>query len=162
MSVSGEPHALYVADDSGRTDVLKRVLESSGFTVDVVSPHEFTTELADLRSSAVVILNNVSADDLSITRMELIENYVRDLGKGLVVIGGDRAFGMGGYHGTPLERVLPVEMTPQKRKESLALMFVFDTSGSMANYVGADQKIQLAIEGIRGACASLIRMTRRV
>ena len=155
VSVSGQPHALYVADDSGETDVLKGVLKSSGFAVDVVSPHEFTTELADLRSSAVVILNNVSADDLSITRMELIESYVRDLGKGLVVIGGDRAFGMGGYHGTPLERVLPVEMTPRQRKESLALMFVFDTSGSMANYVGADQKIQLAIEGIRAGVREL-------
>lgn len=155
VSVGGQPHALYVADNSGQTDALMRVLKSNGFAVDVVSPNKITTELADLRSSAVVILNNVSADDLSITRMELIESYVRNLGKGLVVIGGDRAFGMGGYHGTPLERVLPVEMTPRQRKESLALMFVFDTSGSMANYVGADQKIQLAIEGIRAGVREL-------
>ena len=155
VSVSGQPHALYVADDSGQTDVLKHVLKSGSFAVDVVSPHEFTTELADLRNSAVVILNNVSADDLSITRMELIESYVRDLGKGLVVIGGERAFGMGGYQSTALERVLPVDMTPKQRKESLVLMFVVDTSGSMANYVGADQKIQLAIEGIRAGVREL-------
>ena len=155
VSVGGQPHVLYVEGDSGQTDVLQRVLKSSGFAVDVVSPHEFTTELADLRSSAVVILNNVSADDLSDSRMDLIESYVRDLGKGLVVIGGERAFGMGGYHDTPLERALPVEMTPRQRKESMALMFVIDTSGSMANYVGADQKIQLAIEGIRAGVREL-------
>ncbi|MDE0041923.1 MAG: glutamine amidotransferase, partial [Candidatus Poribacteria bacterium] len=103
----------------------------------------------------VVILSNVSADDFSNAQMELIESYVCDLGKGLVVIGGEHAFGMGGYHGTALERVLPVDMTPKQRKESLALMFVIDTSGSMANYVGADQKIQLAIEGIRAGVREL-------
>ena len=155
VNVCGQTRVLYVEDDAGQTEVLKLILESSGLAVDVVSPHEITTELADLQSSAVVILSNVSADDLSNARMDLIESYVRDLGKGLVVIGGDRSFGMGGYHGTPLERVLPVEMTPKQRKESLALMFVIDTSGSMANYVGADQKIQLAIEGIRAGVREL-------
>ncbi len=155
VSVSGHPQALYIKGDSGQTDALVQVLESSGFVVDVASPHEFATELADLQSSAAVILNNVSADDLSSSQMDLIESYVRDLGKGLVVIGGDHAFGMGGYHGTALERVLPVDMTPKQRKESLALMFVIDTSGSMANYVGADQKIQLAIEGIRAGVREL-------
>ena len=155
VSVRGQPRVLYVEGDAGQTGVLQRILESSGFAVDIVSPHEITTELAELQSSAVVILSNVSADDLSNARMDLIESYVRDLGKGLVVIGGDRSFGMGGYHGTPLERVLPVEMTPKQRKESLALMFVIDTSGSMANYVGADQKIQLAIEGIRAGVREL-------
>ena len=155
VSVRGQPRALYVEGDAGQTDVLEHILESNGFAADIVSPHEFTTELADLRSSAVLILSNVSADDLSNDRMDLMESYVRDLGKGLVVIGGERSFGMGGYHGTALERVLPVEMTPKQRKESLALIFVIDTSGSMANYVGADQKIQLAIEGIRAGVREL-------
>ncbi|MDE0505023.1 MAG: VWA domain-containing protein, partial [Candidatus Poribacteria bacterium] len=155
VSVSGKPHILYVAGDAGQTDALRGVLETSGFAVDIALPHELTTELAELRNFAVVILSNVSADDLSKARMDPIESYVRDLGKGLVVIGGERAFGMGGYHDTALERVLPVDMTPKQRKESLALMFVIDTSGSMANYVGADQKIQLAIEGIRAGVREL-------
>ena len=155
VSVGGQPHVLYVEGDAGQAEVLKQVLESSGFVVNVILPHQFTTDLIDLQSSAVVILSNVSADDFANAQMELIEGYVRDLGKGLVVIGGARAFGMGGYHNTPLERVMPVDMTPKQRKESLALMFVIDTSGSMANYVGADQKIQLAIEGIRAGVREL-------
>ena len=87
--------------------------------------------------------------------MEHIESYVRDLGKGLVVIGGDRAFGRGGYHDTPLEQVSPLEMTPRQKKESLALMLVVDASGSMANYIGPDQKIQLALEGVRASIRAL-------
>ena len=118
--------------------------------VEVLSPSEFPTDLVTLQNSDAVILSNVSADELSALQMEHIESYVRDLGKGLVIIGGDRAFGRGGYHETPLEQVSPLEMTPRQKKESLALMLVVDASGSMANYIGPDQKIQLALEG--GAC----------
>ena len=88
VSVGGQPHALYVEGDAGQAEVLKQVLESSGFVVNVILPHQFTTDLIDLQSSAVVILSNVSADDFANAQMELIEGYVRDLGKGLVVIGG--------------------------------------------------------------------------
>ena len=37
-------------------------------------------------------------------------------------------------------RALPVEMTPRERKDTVAIVFVLDTSGSMANYVEARQK----------------------
>jgi Mg-chelatase subunit ChlD len=152
--VSGNPHVLYVEGDIEQAEPLKTVLENN-LLVKVISPAAFPTNLAAMQESDVLILSNVSADDLSVSQMAAIESYVRDLGKGLVVIGGDHAFGKGGYHDTPLERTLPVEMTPRRRKQSLALMFVVDASGSMANYVGADQKIQLAIEGVRAAVRAL-------
>ena len=46
-------------------------------------------------------------------------------------------------------------MTPRERKESVALVFAIDTSGSMANYVGAQKKIELAIEAIRAGIRNL-------
>ena len=73
----------------------------------------------------------------------------------MVVIGGRRAYGPGGYTDTALERTLPVEMTPRERKDAVAIVFVLDTSGSMANYVGPRQKIQLAIEGVRTGIRNL-------
>ncbi len=133
----------------------KTILEENGFVVAVMSPAEMPTELVELQRNDVLILNNVSADALSTEQLQRVENYVRDLGHGLVVIGGDRAFGAGGYTDTALERALPVEMTPRERKDSVALVFVIDTSGSMANYVGTRQKIQLAIEGIRSGIHNL-------
>ena len=153
--VYGTPHILYVEGDAGQADPLKTVLEMNSLAVKVLLPSEFPTDFVVLQNSDAIILSNVSADELSALQMEHIESYVRDLGKGLVVIGGDRAFGRGGYHDTPLEQVSPLEMTPRQKKESLAMMLVVDASGSMANYIGPDQKIQLALEGVRASIRTL-------
>ena len=120
-----------------------------------MSPAEIPTELVALQRSDVLVLSDVSVDSLSSEQLQHIENYVHDLGHGLVVIGGRRAYGPGGYTDTVLERALPVEMTPRERKDAVAIVFVLDTSGSMANYVGARQKIQLAIEGVRTGIRNL-------
>lgn len=153
--VYGTPHILYIERDAGEANALKTVLEMNSLAVEILQPSEFPTDLVTLQNSDTIILSNVSADELSTLQMEHIESYVRDLGKGLVIIGGDRAFGRGGYHDTPLEQVSPLEMTPRQKKESLALMLVVDASGSMANYIGPDQKIQLALEGVRASIRAL-------
>ena len=153
--VYGTPHILYIEGDAGRAETLKAVLEMNSLAVEILRPSEFPTDFVALQNSDAIILSNVSADELSALQMEYIESYVRNLGKGLVVIGGDRAFGRGGYHDTPLEQVLPLEMTPRQKKESLALILVVDASGSMANYIGPDQKIQLALAGVRASIRAL-------
>jgi Mg-chelatase subunit ChlD len=153
--VYGTPHILYIEGDAGRAETLKTVLEMNSLAVEILRPSEFPTDFVALQNSDAIILSNISADELSALQMEHIESYVRDLGKGLVVIGGDRAFGRGGYHDTPLEQALPLEMTPRQKKESLALILVVDASGSMANYIGPDQKIQLALEGVRASIRAL-------
>ena len=155
VTIQDKPHALYVEGDLAHAVALETVLEENGFVVEVISPTEMSTELVELQRSDVLILSNVSAEALSTEQLQNIENYVRDLGHGLVVIGGERAFGPGGYTDTALERALPVEMTPRERKDTVAIVFVLDTSGSMANYVEARQKIGLAIEGVRAGIRNL-------
>ena len=117
--VYGTPHILYIEGDTGRAELLKTVLEMNHLAAEVLSPSEFPTDLVTLQNSDAIILSNVSADELSTLQMEHIKSYVRDLGKGLVIIGGDRAFGRGGYHDTPLEKVSPLEMTPRQKKNPL-------------------------------------------
>ena len=172
VTIQDRPRALYVEGDlahaaisagpvgtvpnyTGYRAELKTVLEENGFVVETISPTEMPTELVELQHSQVLILSNVSAETLSIEQLQSIENYVRDLGHGFVVIGGERAYGPGGYTDTALERTLPVEMTPRERKDAVAIVFVLDTSGSMANYVEARQKIGLAIEGVRAGIRNL-------
>ena len=172
VTIQDKPHALYVEEDltytvaapypvgavsnrTGHRAELKTVLQENGFVVEVISPAEMPAELAELQRSDILILSNVSAETLSTEQMQSIENYVRDLGHGFVVIGGERAYGPGGYTDTALERTLPVEMTPSERKDAVAIVFVLDTSGSMANYVEARQKIGLAIEGVRAGIRNL-------
>ena len=155
VQIQDKPNVLYVEGDFGHKDALKTVLEENGFVVNVLPPAELPAGLVSLQRYDVLILSNVSADMLSSQQMDIIEAYVRDLGHGLVAIGGDNAFGAGDWTDTALERTLPVKMTPRERQESVALVFVIDTSGSMANYVGAQQKIRLAIEGIRAGIRNL-------
>jgi hypothetical protein len=66
------------------------------------------------------------------------------------MIGGENSFGSGGYFDTPIERVLPVEMSPQK-KQSLALILLLDKSGSMANFSGGEQKMAIAVKATKAA-----------
>lgn len=155
VKIQDKPHVLYVESEPAHAEPLKAVLEENGFIVDVISAAEMPTELVALQRSDALILSNIPADALSTQQLNAVENYVRALGHGLVVLGGPRAFGTGGYTDTALERVLPVEMTPRQQQESVALLFVIDTSGSMANYVNARQKIQLAIEGVRAGIRNL-------
>jgi Mg-chelatase subunit ChlD len=78
--------------------------------------------------------------------METIEKYVRDLGGGLLVIGGSQSYGAGGYYRTPLERILPVDMRPPARLDlpHVALLFVLDKSGSMGAGPEGSTKLDLA------------------
>ena len=144
-----QPRILYVEADPAQATHLKTVLEENGFGVEVRKPAEMPMDLIELKRSDALILSNVSAEVLSSEQLQNIENYVQDIGRGLVVIGGEHAYGPGGYTDTVLERILPVEMTPREQKDTVAILFVLDTSGSMANYVdGQRRKIDLAIAGI--------------
>ena len=156
VKIQDKPYALYVEGDPAQTTYLKTVLEENGFEVETTGPEEMPTELVELQRSDILILSNVSADVLSPAQLQNIENYVQDLGHGLVVIGGERAYGPGGYTDTALARVLPVKMTPREQKDTVAVFFVLDTSGSMANYVaGHRRKIDLAIAGISAGIDNL-------
>jgi hypothetical protein len=104
--------------------------------------------LADYNS---VILNNVPATALSNRRMEILQTYVRDLGGGLIVVGGPDTYAPGGYFQTPLEETLPLDMQirDQQRLPQLTLAYVIDRSGSMS-MVGPSgvENIELAKEAI--------------
>ena len=80
--------------------------------------------------------------------MEVARTYVQDLGGGLIMLGGDQSFGLGGYYKTSLEEILPVRSDFEKEKEkpSLAMMLVIDKSGSMGG-----EKIEMAKEAARAA-----------
>ena len=155
VQTQDKPTVLYVEGDFEYADSLKEVLEENGFVVQVIPTTQIPTELVPLQHYDGLILSNVSSDSLSSEQLDIIETYIRDVGHGLVVIGGDRAFGAGGWTDTVLERILPVEMTPRERQESVALVFVIDTSGSMANYAGPQKKIELAIEAIRAGIRNM-------
>jgi len=71
-------------------------------------------------------------------RMLTLKSYVRDHGGGLLVVGGERAFGPGGYARHAARDMLPVRMDLRGKSlsTSVALILVMDVSGSMGGGPG--------------------------
>lgn len=91
-----------------------------------------------LNNYASVVLANVPANQMSQAGMEAVNNFVQTHGGGLVVSGGDQAYGPGLYARTPLEGLLPVraDLRGNSLQTGVGLVLVIDTSGSMRQDVG--------------------------
>jgi uncharacterized membrane protein len=134
IDVQGEPRVLLIEGKSGDATNLANALQAAQMNPTVVAPEAMPTNLAELGGYDAVALVNVPAGSMPTSAMKLLPAYVRDLGRGLVMVGGERAYGMGGYNKTPVEAALPVnmEVKDKQRRPDVALVFVIDKSGSMA------------------------------
>jgi uncharacterized membrane protein len=150
--VTGPPRVLLVADDPNEAAALIPAMDQAGIEYDTATSADLPIGLAPLAGYKTVILANISATQLNDRQMEALQSYVRDLGGGLVVIGGPNSYGVGGYYQTPLEEVLPVEMQirDQERIPRLTMIYVIDRSGSM-EAVGSSgvTNLELAKEAAR-------------
>ncbi len=131
--VVGAPRVLLISRADAPAPALVSALEAVGIGVDAVTPPAAPRTLAGFAGYDAVIVNDVSAAALSPARMEALATFVRDLGGGLVVIGGEEAYAPGGYYDTPLEAALPVTMRleDQQRIPQVSIAYVIDRSGSM-------------------------------
>ncbi|MHC5544569.1 vWA domain-containing protein, partial [Singulisphaera rosea] len=145
---AGKPRVLLVESDLEQVKHLTWALEEQNMQVDVRPPRGAPDNLAELQNYDLLILSNVPATSLTRLQMEVARTYVKDLGGGLIMLGGDQSFGLGGYYKTTLEEILPVRSDFEKEKEkpSLAMMLVVDKSGSMGG-----EKIEMAKEAARAA-----------
>lgn len=148
------------ARTTGSTNVLAETLRRADLPVRVMSPEALGEDLLSLQSYDLIILDNVAATELSTHQHELLSRYVHDLAGGLIMVGGENSFGAGGWNGTALEKVLPLELDPPKeaRLPEAALVLVMDKSGSMNQPVAgarasqqrvANEAAALAIESLR-------------
>jgi uncharacterized membrane protein len=146
--VEGPPRVLLVASEGVEDDALATALRATGFDVQARTPGAMPSDPASLAAYGAVVLVDTPAAALSPRAMDALQAYVRDLGGGLVAVGGPNAYGVGGWYDTPLEETLPVEMTihDQERFPPMAIVIVIDKSGSMAATEGGVQKIRLAGE----------------
>ncbi len=141
------PPRILVLNEDGARGNLVRALEAGRLPVDVALAREHPLTLDSLDQYRAVIIENVPASQFGQLKMERLTQYVSDLGNGLLLTGGQRSFGVGGYHQSPLDEILPVsmEMREEHRKTRIALAIALDRSGSMAAPVGGGKtKMDLA------------------
>lgn len=148
VAVRGRPRVLYAEKDREQAHHLLKMLRAQQVQVDLIDPAELPKDLNSLVEYDALILSNVSALRLHRGQMELYRSYVRDHGGGLIMLGGEESFGVGGYFHTPVEEALPVTMETRQRLEvpSLAVVLVIDRSGSMDAGAGQFTKLELAKE----------------
>jgi uncharacterized membrane protein len=158
VQVTGQPSILYISDEGEASASLINALIAQGISVSGGTVVEIPDTLAGLLQYDALILDNVPGFDMSFAKMELIEQYVKNAGGGVLMIGGSNSFGVGGYYKTPIERALPVDMdvTSQADIPSLTLVMVADKSGSMGGVVDSGEtKLDLVKEATLSAVGVL-------
>jgi len=148
VRVTGEASALVLERDKALAAPMVHALESAAFRVRAGDATQAPGDVAGFALYDLVVLSDISAVDLAPEQIAALASYVRDLGGGLLLMGGDRSLGPGGYGKTPLEEVSPVsfDVKQERRRASLAEVIAVDISGSMGASVGSRTKLELANE----------------
>lgn len=130
--IEGRVRVLVVEGVPGNGATLGAAFGAAGIDTTVTEP-ERLRGLSDLAAYDVVVLVNVGAARLNLAQTAALSSAVRDLGKGLLVVGGTSSYGAGDYLGSALEELLPVtsEAKDPKRRSKVAQVFAVDVSGSM-------------------------------
>jgi len=149
-AVFGKPHILYVEGYAPSAHYLKDALTIEGFNVEVVTAATLPATADKLDAYDAVIISDVDRKNLSEPQMQAVATYVRDLGGGFLMIGGENTYGKDGYTGSTIEEILPVTFETDKERESLSLIVVLDRSGSMAG-----SKMDLAKEATKAPLSML-------
>lgn len=149
LQVPGRPQILYIEGQPQRASYLTSALNAQQFDVDVRPAAAFPASLAEMERYEFLIVSDVPAEQVSVSSQDLIERYVRDMGGGLLFAGGEMGFGLGGWSHTTIERILPVTMDAERKKEmpTVAMALVIDRSGSMSG---------LPLEMAKAACSATL------
>jgi uncharacterized membrane protein len=149
VDVPGRPTVLYIEGQPERASYLMSALNAQQFDVDLRAPSAFPASLRELERYDFVIVSDVPAEAFPVPAQELVERYVRDLGGGFLFAGGAAGYGLGGWAHSTIERLLPVRMDAEHRKElpGVAMVLAIDRSGSMTG---------LPMEMAKAACKATL------
>ncbi len=107
-------------DDQVLFDALRRELRDPArpgeSMVQMQSVDQYPIDLERLQQYSAVILSNIAADQFNEEQHRALATYVRHFGGGLIMTGGDQAFGAGGWIGKPIEEVSPVTFEVKHKK----------------------------------------------
>lgn len=142
------PQILVVGDEPVPASRFGLTLEEAGFVVRRIRSTEIPNRLSELEPYAGMVLLNVSARSLELEQMIAVQEFVRSLGRGLLVTGGRNSFSLGQYEETPLADLLPFSLEPPPREERppVAMLLIIDHSGSMIEQGFSVTKLAMAKE----------------
>jgi uncharacterized membrane protein len=125
--------------------LLVQSLQVHGIEAEILAPTSAPLVEAGYFDYDTVVLLDLPAISLLTVQQQALEGWVR-AGGGLVILGGERAFGPGGYHLTPLDTLSPLASEIPMDRPDVAIVFVLDRSGSMLQGVGVSNRLEIARE----------------
>ena len=140
VEVLGAPGVLYVAH--GPTP-LASSLRAGGWRVTEFQPAQLA-RAASLDDYALIVLDDVGQAEAPDSFWRALPQTIRGRGSSLLVLGGPRSFGAGGYRGTSLESLLPVTIERAREQQRVAVLFAIDKSGSMDSNTGGASRLAYA------------------
>ncbi|HEX4210936.1 MAG TPA: VWA domain-containing protein, partial [Candidatus Binataceae bacterium] len=131
LSVTAPPRVLVVA--TAAPESLIKVLQLRGYDVAQAGPHNLPSDPRVYLAYQAVVLANVTADALNENAQYALNRYVADYGGGLIVTGDTLRDPK--FHGSDLEKTLPITFEPQPpppTREPIAVYLLIDRSNSMS------------------------------
>lgn len=117
MFVAGPGHVLVVDTDGSNGMTLTKILQNRDIDARYCPVAEIPDSLARLMDTDSVILTNTDCSNFTYQQQEMFCRYVTELGGGLVMVGGPESFGAGGWIGSPVAEILPVDLDPPQKKQ---------------------------------------------
>jgi Mg-chelatase subunit ChlD len=154
--------AILEPDAGGEGDALAEALRRGNIEAQSVRIEQaMRGGLEWLAGFDAVVLANVPRWSVDNEFDRALHSACRDLGVGLVMLGGPESFGAGSWKGSETARALPVRMDPPQTRSLLraAAALVIDCSGSMGQTVGATGMDRLEMAN-RAAVAGIGTLSR--
>jgi len=115
--VAGPGHVLIVSADARESAPLVRALREANIDTRDLPAGQMPTSLTGLLDTDAVVLVNTPNYAFTAAQQEMLVRYVSDLGGGLLTVGGPDSYGAGGWIGSPVAQILPVDMDPPQKKQ---------------------------------------------
>ena len=125
--IRGKGHVLLIEnwDKQGEFDPLVQRLRNEDIAVTVTPSDRLFTSLAELQRYDCVVLANVSrsagedaetVSSFSDDQISMLVRNTREMGCGLIMLGGPETYGAGGWTNTELEKAMPVDFEIKNTK----------------------------------------------
>lgn len=106
-----------LASDAPSAPILRDALLRDQLICDLRIAGETPLDQTTLLDYAAVILSNVPAGNLRVEEQQALTVYVRNLGGGLIMLGGPDSFGAGGWISSPIEEIMPVTFEVKNKRQ---------------------------------------------
>jgi len=155
--VESAPRILVISGRQTNTSGFAQILQAAGCDYSVVSAMNAPRTIDDMLVYKSMILVDTYIGDLPQGFLDNLEAYVKDYGCGFICCGGENSYALGGYRGSVLETVLPVNMQLKTVNEqaTMAMVMVIDRSGSMSGSGSGPSNLDVAINAAMVAVDNL-------